>query len=467
MNFGAFAGGMAQGISRGIRDKAMMDDAEWKKNDAEWKKKERDRLEADQKLDDEINKQSRDYMNNVLAIMPESDKEAQGASQATPTAPTPPAVKSPAASAAANGIFWKPDNTASRQEQPAAATRPLSPVASGISSVIRQAKQPQEGVISPANDAHDAKPKYRKPTVDDMVDIAQFRAQQYLNAGRYDKASAVHKDYLVFAAQKIQDEERDRTEEARKVAGNVMLGDFSGAEAFYNTRIPDGNKLGGIVENPDGTITAHAIDRNGKALPPATFQDRNQLAGMIASLSNSQTLLKHLENSAKQKADAGKANADQAYKNRDLDIKEADVKNKAQHNRAMQDIYRNKPQLTTSQQRINQEIQAARNAIILMSPEVIKKRTQQYSATGRENPQYDPLLAAKVRQANRRKFGEDDGFPLSQHGGADAGDDAGDGSGIPEKFSADPAMRGMRLGKPTDLGHEVFDANGKLIGHYN
>lgn len=71
--------------------------------------------------------------------------------------------------------------------------------------------------------------------------------------------------------------------------------------------------------------------------------------------------------------------------------------------------------------------------------------------------------SAKVKQANRRKFGEDDGFPLDQSEETDSGGD----SNALGRFSADPAMKGMRLGKPTDRGHEVFDANGKLIGHYN
>lgn len=145
-----------------------------------------------------------------------------------------------------------------------------------------------------------------------------------------------------------------------------------------------------------------------------------------------------------------------------LDLHKKTAAENARHNKEMESYYRNKPQLTTPQQRINQEIQAARNAIAGMSHDAIRKRTQQYSATGRENPQYDPLLAAKVRQANRRKFGEDNNFPIDPAYENDSSD-TGDVSG---RFSVDGAMKGMRLGSPTPRGYEVFDANGKLIGHY-
>lgn len=510
INLGSFMGGAAKGISQGIQDNAAREDAEWKKkerdrleadqkiddsvnaataehvsgknsldwgafgaaargenvgefiskrDDAEWKKKERARIEADKKLDDDVDKQTRDYALSRVAIVPDGGKDVQGSPAATTQ--SAPVMRNPAA----DGIARNPGGTEPPQqdisERPDIGLAASSPTANAVRSGvnIRKAQQPQANATQD-NSETPAQPKYRKPNVDDMIDVAQHRAQLYLKAGKYEKATATHKDYLAFAAEKIQNEERDRTEDARKVAGNVMLGDFSGIESFYNTRVPDGNKLGNIVENPDGSITAHTIDRNGNALTPITFQDRNRLASTISALSNSGTLLKHLEGQAKLDVDAGKVKADASKDKFDQDYKNRDLIERGRHNKSVEDIYRNKPQLTTPQQRINQEIQAARNAIIGMSPEAIRNRTQQYSATGRENKDYDPLLAAKVKQANRRKFGEDDGFPIDQSEETDSGNVVG-------KFSADQAMKGMRLGKPTDRGHEVFDANGKLIGHYN
>ncbi len=68
--------------------------------------------------------------------------------------------------------------------------------------------------------------------------------------------------------------------------------------------------------------------------------------------------------------------------------------------------------LTVPQQRTNEMIDAAREYVSGLSEAEIQKRTAQYSATGRENPDYNPMLSAKWKLANQRKYGpEDDGFP--------------------------------------------------------
>lgn len=117
--------------------------------------------------------------------------------------------------------------------------------------------------------------------------------------------------------------------------------------------------------------------------------------------------------------------------------------------------------LTVPQLRTNEEITAAREYISGMTQAEIQRRTAQFSATGRENPDYDPMLASKVRLANHRMYGEDDGF-------ADiASPPAAPQVDIGTRFASDPAMRGHRLGNKTPQGVEVLDANGKLLGHYN
>lgn len=117
--------------------------------------------------------------------------------------------------------------------------------------------------------------------------------------------------------------------------------------------------------------------------------------------------------------------------------------------------------LTTPQQRTNATIEAARTAIGGMSREELQKKTAKFTTTGRENPSYDPRLDGLWKQATSRKYGEDPHHDAFTQQSAQANHPA-------QQFSADPAMKGMRLGtQKTDRGFEVFDANGKLVGHYN
>lgn len=127
---------------------------------------------------------------------------------------------------------------------------------------------------------------------------------------------------------------------------------------------------------------------------------------------------------------------------------------------------------TLSQQRGNAEIDAARSRVAGMDQAEIKRRTANFTATGRENPDYDPTLAKAVTQANRRKVGADDDFDQRQQPQQPAGTD-GD---VMTRFRGDKEMAGHKLGKPAtfiDLdgnpqqGHEVLDSTGKVIGHWN
>jgi hypothetical protein len=114
--------------------------------------------------------------------------------------------------------------------------------------------------------------------------------------------------------------------------------------------------------------------------------------------------------------------------------------------------------LTLPQVRENQEIEAARQRLAGMSADEIKRRTANYTETGRENPDFDPTLARAQTLAGRRMYGDDRDFDARQQ--PQPADDA------PARFKADKAMAGHTLGKQTELGTEVFDASGRLIGHY-
>ncbi|MBP8277533.1 MAG: hypothetical protein KAX55_11640, partial [Propionivibrio sp.] len=118
--------------------------------------------------------------------------------------------------------------------------------------------------------------------------------------------------------------------------------------------------------------------------------------------------------------------------------------------------------LTLEQMRTNREIHAARQKIAGLSPEEIRRKTAKQTNTGRENPDFDPALERAVSLAGRRKIGVDDEFDQRQ-AQAPTAQPAGD---VVTRFTADPAMKNHRLGQQTDLGTEVFDASGKLIGHY-
>ncbi len=130
------------------------------------------------------------------------------------------------------------------------------------------------------------------------------------------------------------------------------------------------------------------------------------------------------------------------------------------------------PSLTTTQQRSNEEINAARQALTGMSRDDVLRKTQQATATGRNNPDYDPQLASQWKLANRRKYGDDTQFdqfntPTER---PNLGNDLRrmkQQTDIAKRMSADPAMKGMRAGKITPQGLEVLDTNGRIVGHYN
>ena len=120
--------------------------------------------------------------------------------------------------------------------------------------------------------------------------------------------------------------------------------------------------------------------------------------------------------------------------------------------------------LTLPERRGNLEIDAARKAVAGMTPEEIRRKTAKQTDTGRENPDFDPALERAVSLAARRKIGDDPVFDQRHAQPAQSSTQpAGD---VSSRFSADPAMKSHRLGKQTELGTEVFDASGKLIGHY-
>lgn len=130
--------------------------------------------------------------------------------------------------------------------------------------------------------------------------------------------------------------------------------------------------------------------------------------------------------------------------------------------------------LSLSQDTTNKQIEISRQRIAGMTPDEIRRRTSKATDTGRENPDYDPTLAQHVRLANKRMYGTDSWYD-QQGAGQSSGQQQT--SAQSQRFGSDQAMNGRRLGEKLVTykdqsgkqvqGYEVFDANGKLIGHYN
>ncbi len=125
------------------------------------------------------------------------------------------------------------------------------------------------------------------------------------------------------------------------------------------------------------------------------------------------------------------------------------------------------PKLTSSQLVRNSEIDAARKKIDGLDPAAIRAKTAKFSATGRENPDYDPSLSRAAGLAARRKVGVDDPWFDSQNSGNAQTAPRADVADLANRFSSDPAMKGMRMGRLTPQGREVMDGSGKLVGYYH
>ncbi len=121
--------------------------------------------------------------------------------------------------------------------------------------------------------------------------------------------------------------------------------------------------------------------------------------------------------------------------------------------------------LTPEQQRQNEEILAAREAVAGLTPEEIKSRTDNATLTGRPNPNFDPDMARNASLARRRLIGDDPTFD-QRRTRQSAGTKRTPLQAAQAALDADPNMKGMRLGNQTMRGFEVFDADGKLVGHF-
>jgi hypothetical protein len=280
------------------------------------------------------------------------------------------------------------------------------------------------------------------PGIVDMLDYATKRATIDIRHGKMDGAGIIQ---LAQARKQIEDEG------FKDALLSIHNGDIQGGIDAFNqygkrrVKLVDAKPIEadiGGVKMQSHIVTVE--DENGNRQTINAAQALNGIRKMENQLDTAIKLMQLRQNA----------------KHQDESLAES-----RDYHRGVIDVARNKATrtggLTVPQQRTNAEIDAAREYVAGMSAEEIRRRTAQYSTTGRENPDYDPTLASKVRQSQHRKYGEDTDFANIASPADDATPDIG------ARFASDPVMKGHRLGNKTPQGIEVLDANGKLIGHYN
>lgn len=260
----------------------------------------------------------------------------------------------------------------------------------------------------------------------------------------------------------------------------IKKGDFSDIEtgiAEYNTQAGPFND--GFTfrraQGPAGQILQHVdAEGNVKAEFPMNQTEALRLAnlGFTAKLKAISPRwfekLSKADAEAREKAAEQQAKKDTAQISADAQRYAADTRGKSlvEAARIRANAAGQPKGLTASQERQNEEIDAAREYIDGLDDEEIRHLTSPSTATGRPNDDYDPQLAYAVKLARRRKVGADDFFDQRQgRKPAQSGADVARAD-IAQRFRADRAMNAYRLGKDTEKGVEVLDASGKLIGFY-
>lgn len=418
INLGALAGGIAKGWSQGIEDRQRQEKAKRDQDQA-------DREEADRKAYQQVLADVAARHQSRLEI-----KDQAGAQPGTP------------ASYAAGGIGGLSGTSLVPQEKSTAGDYPES-------FVQRQATNPAAGGIQSATPP--AK-RYRDANTQDRFAHADDLFNSLVDKGLLKQAGEVAPFRAAFMQEKLHEETAKREGAARNLQFALNGGSdeqILNAVKGVSDLIPDGKHPTAMKRNTDGSFAVTYGDQTQN-------MTGEQMLQAAITLVDPKAALTYAQQQQQLALDRWRVQSTDTRENRRLAEDERHHKADEATDRT-QAALRSGVTLSIPQRRINAEIDAARAYVSGMSPEEIQKKTQQYSATGRINDAFDPTLAAKVKQAQRRKFGEDEGFDLNS---ARPVDD------LPGRFSADPQMRGYRLGRQTPQGFEVFDASGRLAGHY-
>ncbi|MHB1176515.1 MAG: hypothetical protein ACYCZJ_15470 [Sulfuriferula sp.] len=292
-------------------------------------------------------------------------------------------------------------------------------------------------------------------------------------------------------AQKFQqfvDSERGRTYAKRWLGGVRMLsiGDNHGAikafERMYNDQTYGDDRTVKLVPSEDGSQYAvEQYDQDGNLLVSVT-KSTADLAKEAALALEPSTAVKFLaEQEGKRAAEAAalekqtliedRKDGRETVKDAARDQRDAEREDRrdARQGRQLASMERrlSGDRITPAQDANNKEIDAARRRLTGMSADDVRRKTQPYTATGRENPDYDPQLAATARLANQRKVGDDQTFDeFSAPKPKPATPQTFDRQEVAKRFRYDKSMNAYKLGKDTPNGVEVLDKSGKLLGHY-
>jgi len=134
----------------------------------------------------------------------------------------------------------------------------------------------------------------RDMTLDDQLSVGQYRASKLVAAGRLPEANAMAKENMAFAANKIQLQTAERNEALAQASAAVASGDLSKIAPFYDKFVPDGAKVKSITKDPTtGKITIQRETVDGRAAPPVTFKDSNELLAGLQVLKDPMALYNH------------------------------------------------------------------------------------------------------------------------------------------------------------------------------
>lgn len=452
-NFGAFAGGVGTGYMAG--------------KEQQRKDKEQERLDKDQAHQDKEWEREDAYRKEMEGITSPNDEhkakqteiEASTADIAAKVVGNP--IVARGIPIVARGITTAPSSSMSaasfgesmepRSEgNSLAPSRPVGTLSSIIAANGIGATSMRQDIAKPVQAAPLEAPK--APGINDWLEFATKRAAIDV---KYGKLNGLGIMQLAQARKQLMDEGVD------EAVMKFQQGDAAGGlESFNASGKYVGAKLVGEPQRSE-------FDYNGVKMP-TTIVTLKLPDGRTETINTAQYGTSRIKAEGQFNAAMGMMNFRQMEKHQTAteQHQKDTLEETRDYHKGVIDVAKsrvtNSGGVTSSQQRTNYEIDSARKHIAGLSPEEIKKRTQQYSATGRENKDFDPTLAAKVRQANHRKYGNDDVFDANTDNQATETPDD-----IISRFSTDSSMKGHRTGNKTPQGVEVLDANGKLIGHYN
>lgn len=291
--------------------------------------------------------------------------------------------------------------------------------------------------------------------------------QTYLRQGKLDKA----KSYMDFVE---SEEGREYTRSWTKTMRKVATGDFDGAipelERLY-TNIPDGQRAK-ATHLGEGRYKLDFIDeKSGEVLRSGEADSATLARSAVMFLDPARAVQWHAQRAAdleKEAIQSRRLDRQAELLNRREELREDRRDERLQQRldaseRNLERRLSNRGGLTATQERSNLEIDAAREAIAGLTPEEIRQRTTPTTASGRENPLFDPQLASAAKLARRRKVGDDPHFDerLGQQPRQTVADSA-------QRFAADPKMKGYKLG-PVDQKTglpQVLDQRGRVVGYY-